>query len=576
MILRRDQAYLGVMIDDLVTKGSTEPYRMFTSRAEFRLLLRQDNCDLRLTPLAAELGLADGERVRRVREKTSELARALHWGRGAVHQGVKIDHWFRRVENTWEMLPDDLKKEFHVELWPLIETELKYEGHLQRQQVQVERMARHEDKRIPADLDFTQIRGLKKEAQVNFTRIRPATLGQAGRISGITPADVAILAVWLGRDDRPRSPKVGSEPLGRPERSLEDRFIPEDHDNPPGASRTTEGGSSLPSATDGREVAVGPPGPTGTVPGGPSHPGGPRQPSRCFADERGRIVPTFRDRRSRGRVGPPGPTGTVPGGRFHLHGREVGSALGRPERSPEDRFSSRRITTALPVLRGRAEGGSSLPFRDRRSRGRVGPAWADRNGRRRTVSSREGLDSPSGASRTSEGASSVPPSAGGLPQPFSRPVRQRLPHDPPHWLDSTQETWFLTICCETRHKNQLALPEAWKCLLETFLKYDELGHWSARLLVAMPDHLHALVSFPDNFYLKKRIATFKSWTTKHAGIVWQRDFFDHRLRSVEEAVAKRNYIEMNPVRGGLCATPEAWPYLWKGGDHPPRSSAEAT
>jgi tRNA uridine 5-carboxymethylaminomethyl modification enzyme len=177
LILRRDQAYLGVMIDDLVTKGCTEPYRMFTSRAEFRLLLRQDNCDLRLTPLAAELGLADGERVRRVREKGSELARALHWGRGAVHQGVKIDHWFRRVENTWEMLPDDLKKEFHVELWPLIETELKYEGHLQRQQVQVERMARQEDKRIPVDLDYSSIRGLKKEAQVNFTRIRPATLG---------------------------------------------------------------------------------------------------------------------------------------------------------------------------------------------------------------------------------------------------------------------------------------------------------------------------------------------------------------------------------------------------------------
>jgi REP element-mobilizing transposase RayT len=93
----------------------------------------------------------------------------------------------------------------------------------------------------------------------------------------------------------------------------------------------------------------------------------------------------------------------------------------------------------------------------------------------------------------------------------------------------------------------------------------------------MPDHLHALVSFPDNFYLKKRIATFKSWTTKHAGIVWQRDFFDHRLRSVEEAVAKRSYIEMNPVRGGLCATPEDWPYLWRGKPtgHELRSSAEA-
>ncbi len=205
-VLKRDQAYLGVMVDDLVTKGCIEPYRMFTSRAEFRLLLRQDNCDLRLTPLAAEAGLASGERVRRVTEKQRELDRALKWSRQTVHEGVKVDHWFRRSENTWEMLSEEVRGEFHVELWPLIETELKYEGHLNRQQVQVERMARHEDKRIPADLDYTTIRGLKKEAQVNFTRIRPATLGQAGRISGITPADVAVLAVWMERGRRVEVP----------------------------------------------------------------------------------------------------------------------------------------------------------------------------------------------------------------------------------------------------------------------------------------------------------------------------------------------------------------------------------
>lgn len=209
LILRRDQAYLGVMVDDLVTKGCTEPYRMFTSRAEFRLLLRQDNCDLRLTPLAAELGLAAGERVRRVEHKQAELERALKWARQLNHQGVKLDHWFRRGENSHEMLPAELQREFHVELWPLIETELKYEGHLQRQQVQVERMVRQEDKRIPADLDFSQVRGLKKEAQVNFTRIRPATLGQAARISGITPADVAVLAVWMEKAGR--SAAVGEE-----------------------------------------------------------------------------------------------------------------------------------------------------------------------------------------------------------------------------------------------------------------------------------------------------------------------------------------------------------------------------
>jgi len=159
--------------------------------------------------------LTEGERVRRGRGKQAGLARALHWGRGAVYEGVKIDHWFRRVENTWEMLPAEIRQEFHVELWPLIETELKYEGHLQRQQVQVERMARHEDKRIPVDLDYSSIRGLKKEAQVNFTRIRPATLGQAGRISGITPADVAILAVWMekGGPKGPKEPAACAEAL---------------------------------------------------------------------------------------------------------------------------------------------------------------------------------------------------------------------------------------------------------------------------------------------------------------------------------------------------------------------------
>ncbi len=201
-LLRRDEAYLGVMIDDLVTKGCTEPYRMFTSRAEFRLLLRQDNCDLRLTPRAAEVGLASGERVERGAKKQAELDRALEFGRTAVHQGVKLDHWFRRMENRWEDLPQEILGEFHVEHWPLIETEFKYEGHLQRQQVQVERMARAEDKRIPGALDYQAIPGLKIEAKQRFSEIRPATLGQAGRIPGITPADVAVLAVWLEKGRR--------------------------------------------------------------------------------------------------------------------------------------------------------------------------------------------------------------------------------------------------------------------------------------------------------------------------------------------------------------------------------------
>jgi tRNA uridine 5-carboxymethylaminomethyl modification enzyme len=201
-VLGRDEAYLGVMVDDLVTRGCTEPYRMFTSRAEYRLLLRQDNADMRLTPKAAEIGLVTGERVRRVVAKQEAMVQADAWVRQAVHEGLKLDQWFRRSENSWEMLPEPLINEFSPELWALIETDFKYEGHLGRQRAQIERMARQEGKRVPENLDYTGIRGLKKEAQVRFTEIRPSTLGQAGRIPGITPADVAMLAVWLEKLER--------------------------------------------------------------------------------------------------------------------------------------------------------------------------------------------------------------------------------------------------------------------------------------------------------------------------------------------------------------------------------------
>jgi tRNA uridine 5-carboxymethylaminomethyl modification enzyme len=209
-ILGRDEAYLGVMIDDLVTRGCTEPYRMFTSRAEYRLLLRQDNADLRLTPRAAEVGLASGERVRRVLEKQAAMEKASHWVRQTVHEGLRLDHWFRRSENSWQMLPEGIREEFHVELWHLIETDFKYEGHLGRQHAQIERMSRQENRRLPESMDYSAIHGLKQEAQLRFTEIRPATLGQAGRIPGITPADVAMLAVWLEKMER----EVGMEPSG--------------------------------------------------------------------------------------------------------------------------------------------------------------------------------------------------------------------------------------------------------------------------------------------------------------------------------------------------------------------------
>ena len=196
-VLGREQAYLGVMVDDLVTKGCTEPYRMLTSRAEYRLLLRQDNADERLSPLASDLGLLQGERREMAAKKLEGLVEGRSFIRGASHEGIKLDHWFRRGGNSWVMLPDEIKEKFHVELWPILESDFKYEGHIERQRMEVERVKKQESALIPFDLDFHTIKGLKTEAKQRFTSIRPRTLGQAGRISGITPADITLLVIYL-------------------------------------------------------------------------------------------------------------------------------------------------------------------------------------------------------------------------------------------------------------------------------------------------------------------------------------------------------------------------------------------
>ncbi|MDB4687318.1 tRNA uridine-5-carboxymethylaminomethyl(34) synthesis enzyme MnmG [Akkermansiaceae bacterium] len=196
-VIGREQAYLGVMIDDLVTKGCTEPYRMFTSRAEYRLLLRQDNADERLSPLAADLGMLGEEQGSRFKEKLVGLEEARQFIRATTHERIKLDHWFRQEGNHWKGLPSDILNKFHVELWPTLEADFKYEGHINRQLQEVERFKKQEATLLPDDLDYHQLTGLKAEAKQRFSSIRPRTLGQAARISGITPADVTLLMIWL-------------------------------------------------------------------------------------------------------------------------------------------------------------------------------------------------------------------------------------------------------------------------------------------------------------------------------------------------------------------------------------------
>ncbi len=197
LVLRRDQSYIGVMIDDLVTRGTDEPYRMFTSRAEMRLLLRQDNADLRLTPLAARLGLVPDAAGKAAEEKKEAITRGVEKIRTMHHDGIPLDLWLRRPDNSWKALPNPLRTMFHVELWEQIATEIAYAGHIERQLKQAERIVRLEGRPIPADLDYSRIHGLKTETVQKLSRIKPASIGQASRIPGVTPADISLLLVWL-------------------------------------------------------------------------------------------------------------------------------------------------------------------------------------------------------------------------------------------------------------------------------------------------------------------------------------------------------------------------------------------
>jgi tRNA uridine 5-carboxymethylaminomethyl modification enzyme len=203
-VLGRDQAYMGVLVDDLVTKPPTEPYRMFTSRAEYRLHLRSDNADARLTPVGRAIGLVDDERWSVYQAQSRALAEGQTALADCRVDGMGALDWLRRSDADWESLTRLLPAATAIgpAVGRRIEIRLKYEGYIARQDRQIERFAQMESKLIPVWVDYAKVIGLRNEARQKLIEFTPRSLGQAMRISGITPADVALLAIHVGREER--------------------------------------------------------------------------------------------------------------------------------------------------------------------------------------------------------------------------------------------------------------------------------------------------------------------------------------------------------------------------------------
>jgi len=198
IILKRDQAYIGVLIDDLVTKGTVEPYRMFTSRAEYRLLLRQDNADMRLSEIGHKVGLLPERNYRKFAAKREAIATELARLENTRNGSQTLAQILRRPEVRY----DDISytnSSISEEVIQQVEIAIKYEGYITRQEAEVGKMKAFEEKQIPESFDYADVPSLRNEARQKLAKIRPATLGQASRISGVSPSDIGILMVWLKR-----------------------------------------------------------------------------------------------------------------------------------------------------------------------------------------------------------------------------------------------------------------------------------------------------------------------------------------------------------------------------------------
>jgi tRNA uridine 5-carboxymethylaminomethyl modification enzyme len=224
LILKRDEAYIGVLIDDLITKGTEEPYRMFTSRAEFRTLLRQDNADFRLTPLSYEIGLASEKRLRRMEHKLNESEKMVAFFKetsitpaeanpileaketALIDQSDKMFKMFSRPQIDLEdMMKLDKVNDYidandiDLEILEQAEIQVKYSGYIEKERNNANKLLRLEDLKIPDDFDYNNIKSMSIEAKQKLSKIRPVTISQASRISGVSPSDISVLLIYMGR-----------------------------------------------------------------------------------------------------------------------------------------------------------------------------------------------------------------------------------------------------------------------------------------------------------------------------------------------------------------------------------------